>query len=152
MWTHTFQFQMLSQISLTFMQSKCLPFSTAKLALHKIYEKISRNFFINYMEHIHLHISQNFDLKMHNDGKKFLCYQLCIQGVPFEIKSEINFFITKTAHIWSQVSKANLHSNMGSIMHNFSLTFFSFWFFPCKTHTTIQHSYCNTYSHTLTYV
>ena len=63
---------MLSQISLTFMQSKCLPFSTAKLALHKIYEKISRNFFINYMEHIHLHISQNFDLKMHNDGKKFL--------------------------------------------------------------------------------
>ena len=95
-----FSFKMLSQISLTFMQSKCLPFSTAKLALHKIYEKISRNFFINYMEHIHLHISQNFDLKMHNDGKKFLCYQLCIQGVPFEKKkSEINCLITKTAHI-----------------------------------------------------
>ena len=91
---------MLSQISLTFMQSKCLPFSTAKLALHKIYEKISRNFFINYMEHIHLHISQNFDLKMHNDGKKFLCYQLCIQGVPFEKKkSEINGLFTKTIHI-----------------------------------------------------
>ena len=94
-----FSFKMLSQISLTFMQSKCLPFSTAKLALHKIYEKISRNFFINYMEHIHLHISQNFDLKMHNGGKKFLCYQLCIQGVPFEKKSEINCLITKTAHI-----------------------------------------------------